>query len=152
VVNGTQLKLPGEGEAGVRNGPPGDLFIDIQVEPHPLFKRESNDVCIDLSLSFPQAALGCTVDVPTLTGTVPLIIPAGTQPNQVFTLTGRGFPDMKKKELGDQRVRVTVETPVNMTEQQRRLIEKLASMNGPRIDPKRVTILSKIKTLIGYVR
>ena len=128
VDTGTRLRISGEGEPGVNGGTSGDLYLVVSVQEHPDFKREGGDLHTRLSISFPQAALGCTVDVPVLSGEPETLdIPAGTQPGKVFTLRGRGVPRLRgPRGKGDLFVHVTVDVPTKLTEKQRALLEELA--------------------------
>lgn len=125
VDSGTRLKLVGEGDPGPNGGPPGDLFVVVNIRPHPLFKREEDDVVTDVPVSFSQAALGSELEVPTLEGKVRMKIPAGSQTGRVFRLKGKGIQSLSGKGRGDQRVRIVVETPPELTDEQRELFEAL---------------------------
>src|SRR5207302_10249435 len=92
VATGSRLKLAGEGESGERGGPPGDLYVVVHVQEHPIFIREDTEVICEVPISFTQAALGATIDVPTLDGKVKMKIPSGTQSGKVFRLRGKGVP------------------------------------------------------------
>ncbi|MBC7342162.1 MAG: molecular chaperone DnaJ [Clostridia bacterium] len=125
VDTGHQIRLPGQGEAGKRGGPPGDLFVYISVRPHKLFRREGDDVVMELPLSLVEAALGTEVEVPTIDGSPTTIkVPEGTQTGQVFRLRGRGIPRLRGHGRGDQRVKVRVVTPTNLTEKQKELLRE----------------------------
>ncbi|NDY42161.1 molecular chaperone DnaJ [Dissulfurirhabdus thermomarina] len=124
VDTGSRLRLRGEGEGGLRGGPPGDLYIVIHVKPHDIFERRGRDVFCRLPVSVVQAALGADLEVPTLDGTEALSIPAGTQTGDVFRLKGLGAPDLRGFGTGDQVVEVTVVTPTRLTDRQRELLEE----------------------------
>lgn len=128
VDTGTRLRISGEGEAGVNGGSSGDLYLVVSVAEHPDFKRDGGDLHTRFSISFPQAALGCTIRVPVLTGEIEsLSIPAGTQPGKVFTLRGKGIPRLRgARGKGDLHVHITVDVPKKLTEKQRALLEELA--------------------------
>ncbi len=144
---GAVRRVPREGEPGRRGGAPGDLHVLIRVTPHPLFKRQGHDVLTDLPVSFPQAALGTQVDVPTLDGKVKMRVPAGTQSGRVYRLRGKGIP-RANGERGDQHVRIVVETPINLTERQRELIEELARERGDAVaHPRKKKFLDKVREL-----
>ncbi len=130
VGDGSQILLSGEGEAGLRGGAPGNLYVSISVEPHPLFWREGDDILYDLPLNFAQAALGDEVVVPTLDGQVKLTLPPGTQTGKVFRLRNKGFPHLHRGGRGDQLVQVYVVTPQSLGEEQRRLLQELAKTLG----------------------
>ena len=117
-------ELSGKGEAGDKGGPNGDLLLTIRVHPHQMFKREGTNVFIDMPISFVQAALGATVQVPTLDGPVELKIPEGTQTGSKFRMKGRGIPSIRSKVRGDQYVTVNVEVPRNLNSKQKELLRE----------------------------
>jgi molecular chaperone DnaJ len=126
----------------------GDLHVHISVQAHPLFVREGADLLCEVPVSFPQAALGSTIDVPTLEGKVSMRLPAGTQPGKVFRLRGKGFPIFGGYGKGDQLVTVTVEVPQSLSPRQRALLEELAeAMDREPSMPKRQGFLDKLKQL-----
>ncbi|HHV71172.1 MAG TPA: molecular chaperone DnaJ [Clostridia bacterium] len=129
VDTGSRIRIAGEGEAGTLGGPPGDLYVFIQVRPHKYFKRRDSDVIYDLEISFTQAALGDEVEVPTLDGPVVLKIPEGTQTGTSFRLRKRGFPNLRGFGRGDQHVRIIVKTPTNLTPRQRELLKEFARLS-----------------------
>ncbi|HUO03963.1 MAG TPA: molecular chaperone DnaJ [Candidatus Binataceae bacterium] len=150
VDNGSRLKLRGEGEAGYAGGPQGDLYVVIHVKEHELFVRQDNDIIIEAPISFPQAALGTEMDVPTLDGKVKLKIPAGTQAGKILRLKGRGIADLHGYGRGDQLVRVIVETPRNLTPRQRELLEEFAQLDGKAIShPLSKGFVDKLKEMFG---
>jgi molecular chaperone DnaJ len=126
IEEGTQMRLTGEGEAGANGGPPGDLYVSIHVEEHPIFERADHNILYSLRVNVSEVALGAEVTVPTLEGEVELEIPAGTQPGQVFRIRGKGVPHLRSNRRGDQMVRVVVQTPRSLTEEQRHLFQELA--------------------------
>lgn len=127
VEDGTRLHLTGEGEAGSNGGPPGDLFITLRVEPHPVFQRQGYDLLCEVPISIAQAALGASLSVPTLEGDeVELKVPPGTQPGTVLRLKGRGVPRDRHGRRGDLLVRLRVEVPRHLGPRSRRLLEELA--------------------------
>jgi molecular chaperone DnaJ len=130
VDSGSQMRLSGEGEAGLNGGGPGNLYVTIQVQPHALFKRDGDDLIYDLPLNFAQAALGDEVEVPALEGKVTLKIPAGTQSGRVFQLKEKGVAHLRGGGRGDELVRVRVVTPANLTKDQRKLLEQLGLTLG----------------------
>jgi molecular chaperone DnaJ len=127
VDTGTQIRLAGEGDAGSRGGSPGNLYTVINVRPHPLFKREGDDILYEQPINVAQAALGARVSVPTLHGEAEIEVPSGCQSGRVFRLKNKGVPHLNKNGRGDQIVRVTVVTPEKLTEEQRRLFQQLAN-------------------------
>ena len=126
VDAGSQIRLTGEGDAGAQGGGPGNLYVLLNVRPHPVFKRDEDDILYELGINVAQAALGAEVRVPTLEGDVILRIPPGTQSDKVFVLRERGVPHVRGAGRGDQLVRVRVVTPQNLTAEQRRLFQQLA--------------------------
>jgi len=128
IENDTQLKLRGEGEAGLGGGPSGSLYVALSVQPHRLFRREGNDVRYTQRLNVAQAGLGVVLNIPTLEGEEPVEIPAGTQSGQVINLNGRGIPHLRNKgRRGDQIIDLFVLTPENLSDEQRVLLEQLAA-------------------------
>ncbi len=123
VETGNYLTLRGEGNAGPRGGPLGDLIVVLEVRPHERFHRDGDDVRMELALSFPMAALGAEVEVPTLHGAATLEIPAGTQTGTILTLPGEGLPRLNSDRRGDQRVRVAVWVPTRLTAAEREQLE-----------------------------
>ncbi|HWP33970.1 MAG TPA: molecular chaperone DnaJ [Thermodesulfobacteriota bacterium] len=149
VETGTRLKLTGEGERGLRGGPPGDLYVVVTVREHPFFVRQGDDVVCEVPVSMVQAALGTTIEVPTLDGKVPLKIPAGTQSGQVFRLKGKGIPRLSGPGRGDQHVVVKVETPTRLTPKQRQLLEEFARASSEETNPLSKGFWDKVKELFG---
>lgn len=127
VDTGDRIRLSGEGEAGERGGPAGDLYVQIRVKPHPIFTREENNLSCEVPISFPTAALGGELEVPTLDGRVSLKIPAETQSGKVFRVRGKGVKPVRGGSPGDLLCKVTVETPVSLTREQRELLEQFAA-------------------------
>ncbi|MCX7829217.1 MAG: molecular chaperone DnaJ, partial [Thermanaerothrix sp.] len=125
VETGTRLRIPGEGEAGINGGPPGDLFLIVEVIPHPVFERHGADLRVKVDVAFPQAALGSEVPLETFEGTERIEIPPGTQPGSVLKIRGKGMPRMGGGR-GDLLVQVRVVVPKNLTERQRALLQALA--------------------------
>jgi molecular chaperone DnaJ len=147
---GTRLRFSGEGEPGERGGPPGDLYVVLHVQEHPIFVREETEVICDVPLSFTQAALGAQIDVPTLDGKVKMKVPAGTQSGKVFRLRGKGFPVLgNASQRGDQHVRVTVEVPQSLTKKQRDLLEEFAAISGEEALPQAKSFFAKVRELFG---
>jgi molecular chaperone DnaJ len=148
VDTGSRLKLRGEGEAGQAGGPPGDLYVVIDVEAHPLFQRDGVDVDCDVPISFVQAALGTEMEFPTLYGSAKVKIPGGTQSGHVFRLRGRGIPHLGGYGTGDQLVRVAVETPRKLSARQRELLEEFAKVSGEDVHPRSKSFLDKVKSIL----
>jgi len=149
VSDGTTLRLRGEGEAGVGGGPSGDLFVTIRVRSHPLFSREDDDIIVEVPISFALAALGGEISVPTLNGKTKLKIPAGTQSGQVFCLRGKGVPHLHSSGRGDQLVRVMIETPVNLTPEQKKLLKRFDELSKDTGQPKMKEFFRKVRSLFG---
>lgn len=130
VDTGYRIRLRGEGEAGLRGGPPGDLYFLVRVRPHQLFKRDGFDIILEQPIQFVQAALGDDIEVPTLEGTHKLHIPEGTQHGTEFRLRGLGVPRVGGYGRGDQIVRVKIEVPRRLTPEQKELLRKFAESEG----------------------
>jgi len=125
VDSGTRLRISGEGEPGVNGGPPGDLYIFVQVQEHPFFERRGSDLYCTIPLSVAQAALGAELMVPTLDGEELMKFPEGTQSGQMFRMKGKGLADPHEGGRGDLYVRVQVVMPTKLTRDQRKLFEQL---------------------------
>jgi molecular chaperone DnaJ len=131
VDNGMKLRVAREGDAGLKGGPPGDLFVYLTVETDAEFQREGNDIKSNISISYIQAILGCTIKVNTVDGQEDLIIPAGTQPNTVLILESKGVPKLGNPvSRGDHRITVKISIPTRVTGEERDLLEKLAKVRG----------------------
>ena len=146
IEDGMRLRVGGEGEGGARGR--GDLYVLIGVKPHPLFQRDGANLILDYPMDIAQAALGGDAEVPTMNGRVSMKIPAGTQSGTVFRVRGKGLSDLHGGRPGDLLVRVLVETPANLTDRQRQLLEELGKTFGERTHPSRQSFLSKIKELL----
>jgi molecular chaperone DnaJ len=132
--SGMRLRLVGEGDAGERGGPAGDLYLVLYVQDHPTFERHGNDVYCEVPISFARAALGGTVEVPILGGKEDLKIPEGTQSGHRFTLRGKGIPDINGRGKGDQHVIVQVQVPTRLTAEQRELLKQFAATTGEQLN------------------
>ncbi|MFN5969494.1 MAG: molecular chaperone DnaJ [Microcystis sp.] len=131
VDNGMKLRVAREGDAGLKGGPPGDLFVYLTVENDAEFQREGNDIKSDITISYIQAILGCTIKVNTVDGQEDLTIPAGTQPNTVLILESKGVPKLGNPvSRGDHRITVKISIPTRVTGEERELLEKLAKVRG----------------------
>jgi molecular chaperone DnaJ len=130
VDTGSQIRLSGEGEAGVRGGQPGDLYVVLRVKAHAHLARHDQDVVYELRVNMVQAALGDRIEIPTLEGAVEISIPAGTQHGQSFRLQGRGMPDVRGGRRGDQYVVVQVVVPKDLTPEQKALLRKVGGLTG----------------------
>lgn len=147
VDTGMRLRLPGEGEAGERGGERGDLYVFLEVQPHAVFERQSNDLICGVSISITQAALGDEVQVPTLDGPVAYAVPAGTQPDDVVTLPGKGMPDPRGGR-GDLHVRLNVKVPTELNAEERRLLLELSNLRGEKVKPQKKKLTDKVKDLL----
>ncbi|MGA2065119.1 MAG: molecular chaperone DnaJ [Thermoguttaceae bacterium] len=145
VDSGNQVRLSGEGEPSPNGGPRGDCYCAIQVAEHPLFQREGRDLVCHVPISFSQAALGATLEVPTLQGPEELAIPAGTQSGDVLTLRGRGMPDVRHRGRGDLHVAVYVEVPKKVSPRYEQVLRELAEIENTDVSPKRKSFFEKIK-------
>ena len=149
VDNGDRIRLAGEGEAGPSGMPPGDLYVEVRVRPHALFQRDGDDLHCEVPIRISQAALGDTVRVPTLGGEAELRIPAETQSGKVFRLRDKGVKSVRSRAPGDLYCKVAVETPVNLTAEQRELLEKFEATfvgeGARRHSPKTSTFLDGVK-------
>ncbi|MEO8744637.1 MAG: molecular chaperone DnaJ [Candidatus Dormiibacterota bacterium] len=130
VDTGSQIRLSGEGEAGVRGGQPGDLYVVLRVKAHAYLARHEKDVVYELRVNMMQAALGDRIEIPTLEGQVEIAIPAGTQHGQSFRLAGRGMPEVRGGRRGDQYVVVQVVIPKDLTAEQKALLRKVGGLTG----------------------
>lgn len=144
VDDGSRLRLAGEGEAGLNNGPRGDLYVFISVAEHPKFVRRDYDIHSENSISFTQAALGGQTEIETVHGKETLKITPGIQPDHVFRLRGKGVPFLDGNGKGDHYVHVKIRVPTSLTDQQRSLLEQLARLEGEE-PPEQKGVLDKVK-------
>lgn len=149
VETGTRLKLAGEGEAGIRGGPPGDLYVVITVQEHPIFARHGDDLYCEVPISFTQAALGAQIEIPTISGRTTLKIPPGTQTGTEFRIRGKGLPNVRGYGRGDLVARIFVEVPTYLTAKQRDLLEQYARLENGEGSPLVQGFWEKVKTLFG---
>ncbi len=147
IDDGEILNVRGQGDAGVNSGPPGDLHITVEVQPHPIFKREGYDVWCEIPITFAQASLGDEIMVPTLDGFVSYSIHPGTQPGDTFKLRNKGIPHISGRGRGDQYVRVTIEVPRKLTEKQKELLREFDKTASDKNYIKRKSFLDKLKDL-----
>jgi molecular chaperone DnaJ len=149
VDSGDRIRLAGEGEAGPAGSPPGDLYVEIRVRPHEIFERDGDDLHCEVPIRITQAALGDTVRVPTLGGDAEIRIPAETQTGKVFRLRGKGVKSVRSRGAGDLYCKAVVETPVNLTSQQRDLLDQFEATftgeNARRHSPRSSTFLDGVK-------
>lgn len=150
VDSGHRLRISGMGEPGERGGPSGDLYIVLYVKPHKIFKRTGVDISCTHSISFVKAALGGTTTVPTLEEKVNLKIPAGTQPNTIFKLRGKGVYKIGTNQRGNQYIKITVDIPQKMNDKQKKLLLEFAKLSGENIEKLgEKDIFAKIKNAFG---
>jgi len=145
VETGMWLQLRNQGEAGDPGAPRGNLRVQIQVRKHPFFERHRNDLVCQVPISFPQAALGGEIEVPTLDGPDRLMVPKGTQSGDVLKLKGRGMPDINGRGRGDELVEVHVETPRHLSTRQEELLRELAEIEHRDVSPKRKSFFEKLR-------
>lgn len=149
IDNGSHLRLAEQGEAGLRGGPTGDLYITIRVRPHPIFSREGDTVICEIPISFTQAALGGEIRVPTLNGRARLKVPPGTQTNKIFRLRKMGIPHLRSSGRGDQWVKIIVETPVNLSGEQKQLLKKFEELGRGSGQPKARDFFNRVRQIFG---
>ncbi|MCK4326516.1 molecular chaperone DnaJ [bacterium] len=149
VEIGSQLRISGEGEAGLRGASAGDLYIFIHVREHEIFDRHGDDILCEIPISFSKAALGVEITVPTLDGKVKMKIPAGTQTGKIFRLRGKGITRLHGYGKGDQYVRAIVETPTRLNERQRELLREFAKSGGEDNQPLTKSFMEKLKKALG---
>lgn len=150
VEDGTRIRLAGEGEAGLRGGPPGDLYIFLSVKPHALFQRDGADLHCRVPISMVTAALGGEFEVPSIDGGKARVkVPAGTQTGRRFRLAGKGMPVLRSKQVGDLYVQVLVETPQNLTKRQRELLAEFDKLSSKDTQPESSGFFAKVKEFFG---
>ena len=137
IDDGQTISLRGLGSSGINGGPAGDLLVNVSVRPHPKFRREGTSILYELPITITQAALGASVEVPTIDGNVKYTIPDGTQSGAVFRLRGKGVPYLRGNGRGDQYITVTVQTPTNLTEKQKNLLRELGETFGEKEKKKK---------------
>ena len=149
VDTGQRLKLVGEGEAGERGGAPGDLYVVINILPHDFFTRDESDVICEVPITFTQAALGAEIEVPSIEGKVKIKIPPGTQSHKTLRLKGKGLARLGSYGRGDQLVRVIVEVPSKLTNEQKDLLRRFEESGGVSSHPMHHSFFEKVKNLFG---
>jgi molecular chaperone DnaJ len=149
VDTGARLRSVGGGEAGLRGGPSGDLYVVLHVRPHEIFQRDGDDLLCEVPIQFVQAALGAEIEVPTLTGKAQIRVPAGTQPNTVFRLKGKGVKSLQGYGHGDLHVRVTVEVPTHLDAQQKEKLQQFAELCDEKVSPISQSFFEKAKKLFS---
>ena len=148
VDDGDRIRLSGEGETGMNGGPPGDLYVVVQLKPHSVFQRDGADLHCEMPISFTVAALGAEIHIPTLDGEAKIKIPAETQSGQVFRLRGKGIRPVRQTSAGDLMCHVVVETPVRLTDRQKELLRELEEINksdGDKHNPRAKSFMDKVK-------
>ncbi|HEY6860476.1 MAG TPA: molecular chaperone DnaJ [Pseudolabrys sp.] len=149
VEDGTRIRLAGEGEAGVRGGPAGDLYIFLEVAPHEFFQRDGADLHCRVPITMTNAALGGEFEVPAIDGSkVRVKVPAGTQTGRRFRLAGKGMPVLRSKQTGDMYVQVAVETPQNLTKRQRELLAEFEKLSSEENQPESAGFFSRVKEFL----
>lgn len=149
VDTGMRLKMSGYGDAGENGGPAGDLYVFINVDSHPIFERQGDDILLELPLGFAEAALGTKKEIPTLFGSCRLTIPEGTQSGKVFRVRGEGFPNVHGRGKGDLLVKVLVETPTHLTEKQKEMLREFGKTEGVDNHPSKRSFMDKIKSFFS---
>ena len=149
VHEGQGIRVASEGEPGHDGGPRGDLYCYVRIKPHEFLQRDGNDLIAVVPISFTQAALGTTIDVPNIDGTRGLKIPPGTQYGSIFRIKGQGLPDVRTHRIGDQLVQIMVETPMGLNKQQQELLREFAKTENKRVSPKSVSFFEKLKQHFG---
>jgi molecular chaperone DnaJ len=149
VEDGTRIRLAGEGEAGVRGGPPGDLYIFLSIGAHPFFQREGADLHCRVPVSMVTASLGGEFEVPTIDGSNTKVkVPEGTQSGRRFRLAGKGMPVLRSRQSGDMYVQVVVETPQKLTKKQRELLSEFDRLSSSETQPESSGFLGKVKEFL----
>jgi molecular chaperone DnaJ len=152
VDEGDRIRLAGEGEPGVNGGPPGDLYVQIQVKQHPVFQRDHDDLHCEMPVSFATAALGGEIEIPTLDGSAKIRIPGETQSGKAFRLRGKGIKGVRSHAHGDLLCHVVIETPVNLTERQKELLREFESVtqkDRERHNPRAKSWMDKVREFFG---
>ncbi|MCH8192476.1 MAG: molecular chaperone DnaJ [Planctomycetes bacterium] len=149
VHEGQGIRVTGEGEPGRQGGPNGDLYCYVKVKEQEFLQRDGNDLVAVVPISFTQAALGATIDVPSLEGTERLKVPPGTQYGSVFRIKGNGLPDIRTRGRGDQLIQVTIETPAKLNATQQGLLRQFSELENKRVSPQSRTFFEKLKSQFG---
>ena len=150
VEDGTRIRLAGEGEAGVRGGPAGDLYIFLSLGAHEFFQRDGADLHCRVPISMVQAALGGEFEVPTIDGGKTRVkVPEGTQSGRRFRLQGKGMPVLRSRQVGDMYVQIVVETPQKLTKKQRELLAEFERLSSRETHPESTGFFGKVKDLLS---
>lgn len=147
VDTGARLRSTGNGEAGLRGGPPGDLYVVLHIKAHEIFQRDGDDILCEVPVSFVQAALGSEIEVPTLSGNAAIKIPAGTQPGTMFRLRGKGVKNLQGYGHGDLHVRVIIEVPTHLTSEQKAKLQEFAEACDENVNPISKSFFEKARNL-----
>jgi molecular chaperone DnaJ len=147
VDSGSRLRSSGNGEAGLRGGPSGDLYVVLHVKPHAIFQRDGDDLLCEVPVNFVQAALGADIDVPTLEGKAAIKIPPGTQPATMFRLKGKGVKNVQGYGHGDLHVRINVEVPSHLSAAQKAKLQEFAELCNGKESPLSQTFFEKARNL-----
>ncbi len=145
VDDGMSVRVPGEGEPSPDGGPAGDCYCVVSVKRHEIFHRDGSNLIVQLPMTYPQAALGATIEIPTLDGPQDLDVPRGTQSGEVFRIRGRGMPNPKGGRTGDLLVQTYIETPAKLSKEQEHLLRELAELEHADVSPERKSFLEKIR-------
>jgi len=147
VDGGSRLRSSGNGEAGFRGGPPGDLYVMLHVKAHEIFQRDGDDLLCEVPVSFIQAVLGAEIEVPTLEGRAVIKIPAGTQSHSTFRVKGKGVKSLQGHGHGDLHVRVQVEVPTRLTAEQKAKLQEFAGLCDENVNPISKSFFEKARNL-----
>ena len=147
IDDSTQMRIQGEGEPSPNGGPNGDCYVSIQITEHPIFTRDGNNLVCRVPISYAQAALGATIDIPTLDGTEPFEIPAGTPTGEVFRLKGKGMPALRSHRIGDLLAQVYIDVPKKLTKEHEEILRKLAEIEDVNVSNGRKGFLATIASL-----
>lgn len=149
VDSNSRLRVAGEGDAGARGGAPGNLYVVLHIKEHDVFQREGNDIIVDMPIDFPTAALGGSIEVPTISGMANLKVPPGTQNGTVMRMRGKGVPSLQGRGRGDQHVRIAVEVPRNLRTHQREKLQEFAKSLDDAVHPKLRAFLSRVTSIFS---
>ena len=154
VDNGDRIRLSGEGEAGKKGGPSGDLYVEIRVNPHKIFEREGSNISCEIPISILVAALGGEIKMPTLNGSVSVKIPPGTQSGKIFRLKGKGVTTARDNRVGDLYAAISVETPVNLSSKQKDILKDFYTSiekGGKKHSPRHNSWVSSVKNFFDRI-
>jgi molecular chaperone DnaJ len=149
IDEGQTISLRGEGGAGSKGGPSGDLYVTIKIKKHPIFERRGTDVITEIPISFVQAALGDEIEVPTIDGKVRYTVPEGTQAGSIFRLKNKGVPHLRGNGRGDQYIKVDIDVPTKLNDKQKELLKQFAAISGDEVHQKKRGFFNKMKDALG---